>query len=66
MSIKMFIFFYFHERKKCDGNEIICEKCNRKFNGKQCLENLLKNRLKVKNKSDTVCGSVKNVSNVNE
>ena len=26
MSIKMFILFYFHKRKKCNGNEIICEK----------------------------------------
>ena len=51
--------FTFMKEKKCDGNESICEKCNRKFYGKKCFENHLKNRSKVKNKSDTVCGSVK-------
>ena len=42
----------------CDGKEIICNKCNRKFYGEQCFKTHLKNRSKVENKSDTVCDSV--------
>ena len=46
------------KEKKCEGNEIICDKCNRKFYGEKCFKNHLKNRSKDK-KTDSVCGSVK-------
>ena len=52
--------FTFMKEKKCDGKEIICNKCNRKFYGEQCFKNHLKYRSKVENKSDTVCDLVKN------
>ena len=48
--------------KKCEGEEINCEKCNRKFYGEKCFKNHLKNQSKVDNKSDTVCDSVKKCS----
>ena len=44
---------------KCEGKEITCEKCNRKFFGKRCFKNHLKNRSKVEGKTDIVCGTVK-------
>ena len=44
---------------KCEGKEIICEKCNRKFFGKRCFKNHLKNRSKVEDKTDIVCDTVK-------
>ena len=45
--------------KKCEGNEITCSKCNRKFFGKRCFTNHLKNRSKVENKINTVSDTVK-------
>ena len=51
--------FTYAKDKKCEGNEIICEKCNRKFLGKRCFENHLKNRSKVEGKTDIVCDAVK-------
>ena len=39
--------FTYAKERKCDGKEIVCEKCNRKFFGKRCLKNHLKNRSKV-------------------
>ena len=51
-------FTYVKERK-CDGKEIVCEKCNRKFFGKRCFKNHLKNRSKVEGKTDIVCDTVK-------
>ena len=44
---------------KCEGKEIICQKCNRKFFGKRCFKNHLKNRSKVEGKTDIVCDTVK-------
>ena len=44
---------------KCEGKEIICEKCNRKFFGKRCVKNHLKNRSKIEGKTDIVCDTVK-------
>ena len=44
---------------KCEGTEITCEKCNRKFFGKRCFKNHLKNRSKVEGKTDIVCDTVK-------
>ena len=51
--------FTYAKDKKCEGNEIICEKCNRKFFGKRCFKNHLKNRSKVEGKTDIVCDTVK-------
>ena len=48
MSIKVSILLH---DKKCDGKEIVCEKCNRKFFGKRCFENHLTNRSKVEGSS---------------
>ena len=45
--------------EKCEGNEIICKKCNRKFFGKRCFKNRLKNRSKVEGKTDIICDTVK-------
>ena len=45
--------------KKCYGVEIVCKKCNRKFFGKSCFKNHLKNRAKVEGKMDIVCDAVK-------
>ena len=44
---------------KCEGKEIVCEKCNRKFFGKRCFKNHLKNRSKIEGKTDIVCDTVK-------
>ena len=35
--------FTYAKDKKCEGKEIICKKCNRKFFGKRCFKNHLKN-----------------------
>ena len=35
--------FTYAKDKKCNGKEIVCEKCNRKFFGKRCFKNHLKN-----------------------
>ena len=35
--------FTYAKERKCDGKEIVCEKCNRKFFGKRCFKNHLKN-----------------------
>ena len=35
--------FTYTKDNKCESNEIICEKCNRKFFGKRCFKNHLKN-----------------------
>ena len=46
----------------CDGKEIACEKCNRKFFGKRCFKNHLKNRSKGGKQAkltDIVCNTVK-------
>ena len=51
--------FTFSKDGKCEGQEIACKKCNRKFLGKKCFKNHLKNRSKAENKTDTVCNSVK-------
>ena len=51
--------FTYAKERKCDGKEIVCEKCNRKFFGKRCLKNHLKNRSKVEGKMDIVCDTVK-------
>ena len=45
--------------KKCEGNEITCSKCNRKFFCKWCFKNHLKNQSKVEGKTDIVCDTVK-------
>ena len=47
------------KERKCDGKEIVCETCNRKFFGKRCFKNHLKNRSKVEVKTDIVCDTVK-------
>ena len=51
--------FTYAKDKKCEGKEINCEKCNRKFFGKRCFNNHLKNRTKVEDKTDIVCDAVK-------
>ena len=51
--------FTYAKNKKCESNEIICEKCNRKFFSKRCFKNHLKNRSKVESKTDIVCDTVK-------
>ena len=51
--------FTYAKERKCDGKEIVCEKCNRKFFGKRCFKNHLKNRSKVDSKMDIVCDTVK-------
>ena len=51
--------FTYAKDKKYEGNEIICEKCNRKFFSKMCFKNHLKNRSKVEGKTDIVCDTVK-------
>ena len=51
--------FTYNKDTKCEGKEIVCEKCNRKFFGKRCLKNHLKNRSKVEGKMDIVCDAVK-------
>ena len=51
--------FTYTKDTKCEGKEIICEKCNRKFFGKRCFKNHLKNRSKIEGKTDIVCDTVK-------
>ena len=51
--------FTYAKERKCDGKEIVCEKCNRKFFGKRCFKNHLKNRSKIEGKTDIVCDAVK-------
>ena len=51
--------FTYTKDTKCEGKEIICKKCNRKFFGNRCFNNHLKNRSKVEDKTDIVCDSVK-------
>ena len=51
--------FTYAKGKKCEGKEIICKKCNRKFFGKRCFKNHLKNQSKVEGKTDIVCDTVK-------
>ena len=51
--------FTYAKERKCNGKEIVCEKCNRKFFGKRCFKNHLKNRSKVEGKTDIVCDTVK-------
>ena len=55
--------FTYAKDKICKGNEIICEKCNRKFFGKRCFKNHLKNRSKVGGETDIVCDTVKKCNN---
>ena len=49
--------FTYAKERKCDGKEIVCE--NRKFFGKKCFRNHLKNRSKVEDKMDIICDTVK-------
>ena len=58
-SSKCLSCFTYAKDKKCEGNDIICKKCNRKFLGKRCFKNHLKNRSKVEGKTDIVCDAVK-------
>ena len=51
--------FTYTKDTKCGGKEIICKKCNRKFFGKRCFKNHLKNRSKIEDKTDIVCDTVK-------
>ena len=52
--------FTYTKDTKCEGkNLIICEKCNRKFFGKRCFKNHLKNRSKIEGKTDIVCDTIK-------
>ena len=51
--------FTYAKDNKCEGNEIICKKCNRKVLSKRCFKNHLKNRSKLESKSDIVCYTVK-------
>ena len=51
--------FTYTKDTKCEGKEIICEKCNRKFFGNRCFKNHLKNRSKIEGKTDIVCDTVK-------
>ena len=51
--------FTYAKERKCDGKEIVCEKCNIKFFGKRCFKNHLKNRSKVEDKMNIACDTVK-------
>ena len=51
--------FTYTKDTKCEGKEIICKKCNRKFFGKRCFKNHLKNRSEIEGKTDIVCDTVK-------
>ena len=51
--------FTYSKDTKCEGKEIVCKKCNRKFYGKGCFENHLRNRAKDSTKVDIVCDTVK-------
>ena len=42
--------FTYAKDRKCEGNEIVCEKCNRKFFGNRCFKNHLKNRPRLRAK----------------
>ena len=53
----------YFKNKKCEGNEITCSKFNRKFFGKRCYKNHLKNRSMVEGKTDIVCDTVKKCVN---
>ena len=65
--------FTYAKDKKCEGKEIICKKRNRKFFGKRCFKNHLKNRSKASMKgegkqaklTDIVCDTVKKCLNCN-
>ena len=57
--------FTYAKERKCDGKEIVCEKCNRKFFGKRCFKDNLKNRTKVEGKTDIVCDTVNKYLNCN-
>ena len=57
--------FTYANDKKCEGNEITCSKCNRKFFGKRCFKNRLKNRSKFEGKTDIVCDTVKKCMDCN-
>ena len=58
--------FTYTKDTKCEGKEIICEKCNRKFFGKRCFKNHLKNRSKIEGKTDIVCDAVKKCLDCNQ
>ena len=51
--------FTYTKDTKCEGKEIICKKCNRKFFGKRCFKNHLKNRSKIQGNTDIVCDTIK-------
>ena len=51
--------FTYNKDTKCDGKEIICKKCNRKFFRKRCFKNHLKNRSNGEGKMNIVCDAVK-------
>ena len=51
--------FTYNKATKCEGKEIVSEKCNRKFFGNRCFKNHLKNRSKVEGKMDIVCNAVR-------
>ena len=51
--------FIYLKGEKCSGDSIVCDKCNRSFLGRKCFNNHLKNRSKVKNKTDNVCNAIK-------
>ena len=53
----------YFKNKKCEGNEITCSKCNRKFFGKRCYKNHLKNRSMVEGKTNIICDTVKKCVN---
>ena len=57
--LKCLSCFTYSKYRKCDGNEIVCKKCNRKFFGKRCFNNHLKNRSNGNGKTDIVCDAVK-------
>ena len=65
--------FAYAKDKKCEGKEIICKKCNRKFFSERCFKNHLKNRSKTSTKgegkraklTDIVCDTVKKCLNCN-
>ena len=58
--------FTFNKNSKCEGKEIVCDKCNRKFFGKRCFKNHLKNRSKGDDKTDIVCDTVKKCLDCNQ
>ena len=58
-SSKCLSCFTYSKDTKCEGKEIVCKKCNRKFYGKVCFKNHLRNRSKTEGKTDIVCDTVK-------